>query len=163
MKEHLPVSPSVASSMGVIDRCEYGYFCPTLRYPARMIELMRRAAREGRDVLADFETLATAWSSAAGDEPLAVRFISIPSFDLATRTVIPGRLFGLDRINKANFAEMLPHLEGIRDAILDGCGSGRGKLPVSGCEIEPATGNLDRPIPTARTCLLLEEPMEWAR
>ena len=36
---------------------------------------------------------------------------------------IPGRLFGLDRINKANFAEMLPHLEGYpRNTILDGCG-----------------------------------------
>ena len=83
VKEHLPVSPSVASSMGVIDRARV--LVTSAQHfvtPARMIELMRRAAREGRDVLADFETLATARSSAAGDEPLAVRFISLPSFDL---------------------------------------------------------------------------------
>ena len=42
---------------------------------------------------------------------------------------------------------MLPLLRRIRTIIVKGDGSGRGRLPGGGFEVEPAAGDLDGPIP----------------
>ncbi len=48
-------------------------------------------------------------------------------------------------IEQANFADLLPILEELRRLILEGDGSGRGRLPRSGYHAEPADLGVNLP------------------
>jgi hypothetical protein len=48
-------------------------------------------------------------------------------------------------IDQAKFAELLPILEELRSLIIEGDGSGRGRLPKSGLQAETVDAGTDGP------------------
>jgi hypothetical protein len=137
VKEWLTISPAVEHSLERMDKAREGYYRPIIRYPGKMILLIKQAARERKDVLATYEALIEAWEAVAPDEPLAIQFVSPPASDRSFGLEFDGNFHLPVTIRKSNFEEMLPHLQQIRILILEGDGSGRGNLRFSGYEAEP--------------------------
>jgi hypothetical protein len=53
----------------------------TQRYSARFVAATRKAEGEHRDLLADYETFAAAWSEVSPGEPMLLQIASPDSFD----------------------------------------------------------------------------------
>ena len=89
VKEWFTITPSLEQSLGRIDHAGQGYFFPVLRYPDKLMKLLKQADSDGKDVLADFETIQAAWRAVAEDKPLVIRFVAPPSFDVMTGQRLP--------------------------------------------------------------------------
>jgi hypothetical protein len=139
VKECLTISPSVEHSLARIDENRQGNVLPVVRYPKKLIGLFEQAEREKKDVLASFEVLVDAWEAIAGEELLAIQVVSFDTFVPSVGVRVAGKVRAPVRIVESNFEEYLTHLQQIRLLILEGDGSGRGKLPFSGFKAEPAT------------------------
>ena len=132
IREALTSSPPVGESEARIDAARDGYFFPTLLYPPALSTAIKRAAREGRDVLADFEVLQAAWRLECGDKPLTFSFVHPARTEPLTGQPLRVALNEPHRVTQASFPEVVPLLREIRDLILSGDGSGSGVLSRSG-------------------------------
>lgn len=117
---------------------ERPFMAVNLYYPQCYIEIVQRARRDGRDILASFGTLQSAWNAASPDAPLAIKLVTSSLPEPITGKVVSPVLAASAVIDEASFQEMLPLLEDIRQLILQGDGSGRGQLSHSGYAAEPA-------------------------
>jgi hypothetical protein len=125
----------------VIVRGERPFAVVTVYYPAKYIEVIKTAQREGHNVLRSFRALDSAWSAAAPATPLAIKTVYVPLPEPFTgRQVFPVLEASLVT-DTSTFQSLLPILEDLRELILDGDGSGRGRLTRSRCAARPAAPN----------------------
>ncbi len=143
-RELLKPTPPIEESLAKIETGRQGYFQPTLCYPPEFISAVKRAQRDGLDILADFLTLEKAWKAEAGAKPLTLTFIHDPVTDTYTNQRFHSALRSSEPVNEANFRDAVVWLRDIRSLILDGDGTGAGILPRIGC---PAvTGGISAPV-----------------
>jgi hypothetical protein len=107
-------------------------------YSAGYLNVVKQAHERGRDVLLDFRTLNSAWLEAYPSTPFWLEQVhSPPSRANLGNGVVPViRLKAI--VDETNFAELRPYLEDLRSVILDGDGSGCGRLRRSGYQVQPA-------------------------
>jgi hypothetical protein len=74
---------------------------------------------------------------------MMLKLFSPAGVEPASRKVIPAINSPAVAVDAKNFTELLPLLKDIETLILVGDGTGRGKLPYSGYEAEPAELELD--------------------
>jgi hypothetical protein len=111
-----------------------------LHYSSRFVHVIDAAHRLRRNILSDHAALEAAWRVASPHEPLAIKFVGSPLFEYERLT---GRRVGpivrpTIRIGEDNFADWRPLLADVRELILEGDGSGRGRLGRTGFQAEPA-------------------------
>jgi hypothetical protein len=117
----------------------HGYRNPTIRYPAKLVEIVIRGHRDNRDILASFDALDRAWREECPDHRLAIRFVYPPSLDPFMQGRAGSWPDSSEPVDRENFERMLPVLEDLRDLILASQDNqtGRGRLLVSGYPAEP--------------------------
>jgi hypothetical protein len=147
VKEFLTISPTVGHSLARIDQGQDGYFVTIIRYPVRFTDIVKRAHRDHQQILTSFETLHTAWKG-GGEERLTLQFVVPPSFDPYTGGSAPAFEYPPAAIEQTNFKEKLPLLKEIYTLIVEGDGSGRGRLAISGYDAEPTTAGADQTNPS---------------
>jgi hypothetical protein len=135
-----PIPPALHHSQEIIEAGRQGYRNPTIVYPDILIQVIKKAHRDDRDVLANFAALDRDWREACPCHPLTIRFAHPAS---SNPSIEEGQSASWtdcsERVEKGNFEQMLPILMDIRDLIVgtDGDGSGRGRLLHSGYPAEP--------------------------
>lgn len=147
--ELLKPTPPIEDSEAKIHVARQGYFQPTLRYPQALITAVKQARLDGRDILADFAALETAWTEQAGKNPLVLTFVHPPLTEPYTGERLINPVHSPERVTDANFKEMLPLLREIRTLILDKNDSGCGLLPRSGFSAKPDPAILDGTVRTS--------------
>jgi hypothetical protein len=110
-----------------------------LYYSREYIRVVRQAHERGHDILAGFKALEAAWKTTVPSRPLVIELINSSQ---------PQRLTGQDpaptlrakvAIDEKNFADLCPFLEDVRTIILEGDGSGCGRLSRSAYWAQPAS------------------------
>jgi hypothetical protein len=157
VKEFLTISPTVGHSLARIDQGQHGYFVPVIRYPVKLVDTVKRAHRDRQEILTSFETLHTAWRVCGGEEQLTIQFIIPPSFDPYTGGSAPAFQSFRAAIDETNFRERLPLLKEIYTLIVEGDGSGKGRLAISNYDAEPTTDGADPTNPVAEGELVPKE------
>jgi hypothetical protein len=109
----------------------------TQRYSAKFVAATRKAEEEYRDLLADYETFAAAWSEVSPGEPMLLQIARPESFDESLNRTINAIRAPVVAVDATSFTEMSPILNEIRTLILTGDGSGRGVLARSRYQAEP--------------------------
>jgi hypothetical protein len=143
-KEFFSGAPPVAQSQDRIHQGRDGFFVPIVRYPARFIDVIKRAHLEHDEILTDFETLERAWKAGGGGQELTIEFVAAQTFDPYTGKVVPATRDAPGPIDRKKFKERLPLLRQIYALIVEGDGSGKGKLAPSGFDAEPIADAPDR-------------------
>ena len=97
------------------------------------------------DFLADYDEFYSIWNEASPHEPMMLRMIRPAAIEpISGRSVQAGVSSRTEVVDRHNFAELRPLLMETRTLILEGDGSGSGKLPYSGYEAEPAELELEQ-------------------
>jgi hypothetical protein len=117
------------------------------RYSARYIDAVEHALRERRDLLGNYATFREIWGEVSPDQPLLVQMISPAALDFKSREIVPAVVRLPVAIDANNFGEYRPLLSDLRTLILEGDGTGRGRLPATHFDTEPAQDWL--PVPPA--------------
>ena len=126
-----------AESEAKIAAGRQGYYRPTLRYPPPFATVIKRADREGVDVLADFRALQVAWRKECDDKPLILTTVHPALTEPLTSQRLKNAINSPEPVTQANFHAVIPLLREIRTLILDKNACGRGVLPKSGYSAEP--------------------------
>jgi hypothetical protein len=132
IRDALTPGPPLGDSEAKINVARQGYFQPTLLYPVALSIVIKRADREGRDILGDFEALQAAWRLECGDKPLTFSFVHLLRTEPFTGQQLRIAMNSPHCVTRAIFLEVVPLLREIRTLILAGDGMGRGVLPRSG-------------------------------
>jgi hypothetical protein len=108
-----------------------------LYYSGDYVKVVKRAHREQFDILADIKSLESAWNTALPATPLTIELVSsaVPESTVG-KSPAPG-LTVTAVVDETNFDELRPILEDVRNLILDGDGSGYGRLRCSGYQAQP--------------------------
>ena len=109
----------------------------TMLYSSKFIIAAKRALREDRNFLADYETFCSIWNEVSPDAPLMLKMVSPAEVDPLSKKALPALSGETVEIRAENFAEMVPILDEISVLIRED-GNGRGKLQNSGYKTEPA-------------------------
>ncbi len=109
-----------------------------IQYSSGFRAAVQAAQRDRRDILASHAAFCSIWSEISPNEPMILKFASPATIDRRSgRPVWPG--YGeLNPVDSKTFRIFHPVLVEIRTLILEGDGSGRGTLAVSGYLAEPA-------------------------
>ena len=110
----------------------------SLYYSANYIKVVKKAHEQGHDVLASYEAMASAWKAASSSEPFALDLVRSAHPQPNTAWAVPAVPTWSVVMNETNFAELRPFLGELRDLILEGDGSGWGRLRCSGYLAQPA-------------------------
>ncbi len=111
------------------------------RYSGRFIIAVKKSVADERDLLADYETFAAVWAEVSPEQPMLLKLVSPASVDRASKKAVPPIDSPAVTIDEKSFAEYAPLLDEISTLILNGDGTGRGRLAVSGYVAEPADLN----------------------
>ncbi len=109
-----------------------------LYYSGEYIEVVKKAHRERLDILASVQTLESAWNAASPAMPLTIELVSSVLPEPVTGKLPAPGLRATAAIDETNFQELRPLLEDVRNLILEGDGSGYGRLRCSGYQAQPA-------------------------
>jgi len=109
-----------------------------LYYTADYVEVVKKAHEQGGDILASVQTLESAWIAASPAMPLTIRLVSSAPLEPAPGNVVSPVLRATAVIDQTNFDELRPLLDDLRNLILEGDGSGYGRLRRSGYQAQPA-------------------------
>jgi hypothetical protein len=109
-----------------------------LYYSAGYVEVVKRAHQQGSDILASIRTLEAAWNAASPAMPLTIRLVSSAPLEPGAENRASPILRATAAIDETSFDELRPILEDIRNLILEGDGSGYGRLRRSGYQAQPA-------------------------
>jgi hypothetical protein len=109
-----------------------------LYYSSEYITIVKQANARGRDVLLDYNAFDSAWRAASPTAPLAIEQVHSPSprpnTGQANSPVLRSRVV----VSESSFEELRPYLEDLRSIIVEGDGSGCGRLLRSGYQAQPA-------------------------
>jgi hypothetical protein len=105
-------------------------------YPPDYIDVVKTANQDGRDLLADFAALDSAWN-AASPTPLVIKVVSSPLPEPITGKAASPILTATEVVDESSFKELRGLLEDLRTLILEGDGSGFGQLDRSGYQAQP--------------------------
>jgi len=148
LKELVTVAPPLDQSLDRVHLGREGNVDLIFRYPDRFREVVKRAQRDRKDILTSYVTLEEAWKAGGVDQVLTIQLIKLPSTDPYTGGRVAGSIHPPEPIQEANFEELGQLLKEIRTLILEGDGTGRGRLAVSGYQVEPMETQLPpRPEP----------------
>jgi len=114
-------------------------------YSSTFIIAVKKAQHERRDLLADHAAFCSIWNEISSNKPMMLKvFRPAPSNQYSNRYIsaISRETLPVDAMT---FWELRPLLIEIRTLIVEGDGTGRGKLEHSGYEAEPAELTLDHP------------------
>jgi hypothetical protein len=138
-----------------------------VRYTSKFVIAVKNANRQRRDMLADYATFCSVWSEVSPNEPMMFKMVSPATMDPRSKKVLPALNGPTIDVNAKNFAEILPLFDEISTLILEGDGTGRGRLQFSGYEAEPAELELGRAAgrdprhPLFRACSLRANVGGW--
>jgi hypothetical protein len=109
-----------------------------LYYSDDYIRVVKTAQERGNDLLASFHALESAWNATSPATPLTIKLVSAPRTEPVTgRSAFP-ILTDNEVVDESSFSELRGLLDDLRTLILDGDGSGRGRLNRSGYNAHPA-------------------------
>jgi hypothetical protein len=114
-------------------------------YSSEFITAVRRAHEEGRDLLADYAAFRSIWDEISPGAPMILKVVRPTPPGPYAKAYLRLSRRGAVPVDASSFPEMRPVLVEIRTLIVEGDGSGRGKLDSSGYEAEPAELTLDLP------------------
>lgn len=143
LRESLTTAPPLNESLNRLGRGRAPFHEPVLRHAARFIVLANRARRDREDFLASFEALERAWKTVGGNQKLTIQLIVAPSVEPYTGKRVARSWHAPVAVDQSTFEEMLPVLKEIATLIVEGDGSGRGRLFISGFDVEPVTDAAD--------------------
>jgi hypothetical protein len=150
MKQALTIAPSLNESLSRVESGRAPFRQTVLRYPARFIDLASRAHRDHENFLKSLEALERAWRAIGGDQKLTIQLIVLPAVEPYTGGHAAASWHPPLAVDQSTFEEMAPILKEICTLIVEGDGSGKGRLPISGYEVEPVTD------PASQTCAAQE-------
>jgi len=164
LKELVTVAPPLDQSLDRVHLGREGNVDLIFRYPDRFREVVKRAQRDRKDILTSYVTLEEAWKAGGVDQVLTIQLIKLPSTDPYTGGRVAGSIHPPEPIQEANFEELGQLLKEIRTLILEGDGTGRGRLAVSGYQVEPMETQLPpRPEPAGENETESEVMNSWSR
>ncbi len=105
-------------------------------YTREFVDVVEKSRERGRDPLASFDALESAWRDAS-HWPFAIKCVEVSYDDPTTERLIARTSQPTVVIDQTNFAALLPLLRELQTLILEGGGVGRGKLPQSQRFAEP--------------------------
>jgi hypothetical protein len=114
-----------------------------LLYSRKFVIASRHAFGKRYEFLASYATFCAIWKEVSPQKPMMLKLISPAGVEPASKKVIPAINSPAVAVDAKNFTELLPLLKEIETLIIVGDGTGRGKLPYSGYEAEPAELDLD--------------------
>jgi hypothetical protein len=117
---------------------ERPYMLVRLYYSDDYIKIVKKAHEQGNDILADFKALESAWNASAPSTSFALELVTEADPEPSTGTAIAPVLRVPVAINGTNFTELRPYLTDLRTVIVEGDGSGCGRLRHSGYQAQPA-------------------------
>lgn len=118
---------------------EQPIFFVDLYYSGEYVKVVRSAHQQGDDILASALTFESAWNAASPAMPLTIKFVSSPHSEPVAENSARHRTFTTTAVvDETNFQELRPILDDIRNLILEGDGSGCGRLNRSGYQAQPA-------------------------
>jgi hypothetical protein len=135
---HRGSGPNADSDKFVVD-AEKPFSVIDLYYPGDYIKIVKRAHQERHDILADVRTLESAWNAASPAAPLTIDMIGTVCAEPITGKTPERGLRATAVICEANFQELRPILEDLRNLILEGDGTGCGRLSRSGYQAQPTS------------------------
>jgi hypothetical protein len=112
-------------------------------YSRKFVIASRHAFGQRREFLASYSTFCAIWKEVSPKKPMKLKVISPAGVEPASKKFIPAINSPTVAVDAENFTELLPLLKEIETLIIVGDGTGRGKLPYSGYEAEPAELELD--------------------
>jgi hypothetical protein len=112
-------------------------------YSREFVIASRHAFGKRREFLASYSTFCAIWKEVSPQKPMMLKPISPAGMEPASKKVIPAINSPAVAVDAGNYTELLPLLKEIETLIIVGDGTGRGKLPYSGYEAEPAELELD--------------------
>jgi hypothetical protein len=141
---------SKADPGNVVLEAEQPFRAEYLFYSRDLMKVVKQAERDGRDILTAFDRMESAWKEVSPTKALAVKFVTAPLTEPITGKSVLQIFRPTVVVYKDNFDELRPILQELRMLILEGDGSGKGRLPRCGYHAEPAELNelieqLDRP------------------
>jgi hypothetical protein len=137
MNSALTIAPSLNGSLSRAESGRAPFRQTVLRYPARFIDLANRAHRDHEDFLKSLEALESAWKVVGGDQKLTVQFIVLPALEPYTGGHAAPSWHPPLGVDQNTFEEMTPILKEIYSLIVEGDGSGKARLGISGYDVEP--------------------------
>jgi len=125
-----------------------------VQYSSRFRIAVQVAHRDRRDILASHAAFCAIWSEVSPNEPMIVKFVSPATIDRRSGKPVWAGYGEPNPVDPKTFRMLHPVLVEIRTLILEGDGSGRGKLAISGYLAEPA----ERELAKSPKLLTTEEP-----
>jgi hypothetical protein len=116
----------------------------TVLYSSNFSVVVENAARQRRELLTDYATFCLAWGEHFPGEPMMLKMVGPVTNDPGSKKVLRALNGPTVVVDAKNFAEIRPLLADIKTLILKRNATGRGRLPVSGYEAEPAELQPDR-------------------
>jgi hypothetical protein len=113
-------------------------------YSSKFIIAVQRAHHDRRDVLADFAAFRSVWNEVSPDEPMLMVVVRRTTSDPYAKKYTNAPHRRTVAVEGTSFSQLRPLLVQIQTLILEGDGTGRGKLEDSGYEAEPAELALDQ-------------------
>jgi hypothetical protein len=108
-----------------------------LYYSGDYIKVVKKAHQERHDVLASVRTLESAWNAASPGTPLTIEMVSSVLPEPIAGKSPPPRLRASSVMDESTFQDLRPILEDLRNLILEGDGTGYGRLRCSGYQAQP--------------------------
>jgi hypothetical protein len=107
------------------------YRLEVLYYTRDFVDLVTESRKRGRDLLASFDAFESAREEASSGWPLAVKQVSLAHEDTITERHVARASRPTVVIDRTSFAALLPLLQELQGLILEGDGTGSGKLHKS--------------------------------
>jgi len=133
---HPGTGPSRDPQRAAIDG-EKPFSVMNLYYSSDYIRVVKKAHEERRDILTDIQALESAWKAASPRTPLMIELVAVPSSEPVTENAYAPGLNAKVVIDETNFCDLRPLLDDLRKLILEGDGTGCGRLRCSGYESQP--------------------------
>jgi hypothetical protein len=108
-----------------------------LEYSRDYIKVVTKARERSHDFLASFKTLESAWNVVSPSRPFVFGLVSSPHTQPTTANGLPPALTTTVMVDEANFGELRTFLEDLRDLVVQGDGTGCGRLRRSGYLAQP--------------------------
>jgi hypothetical protein len=122
---------------GVAIEGEKPFSAVSLYYSQDFVTVVKKARRERRDILANIQALESAWNDACPSMPLTLELISLPGPEPAAGKSFAPKLKSTTVVDAKSFDEVRPMLDDLRNLIVEGDGTGFGRLRCAGYDAQP--------------------------